>query len=138
METDPSPDLRLRSDFVLLDTKNNGGLFVPTMQLVSACKIIEAVIRELKTIGLQHMSKKIVLKRSMNQIVAAGTFDRVRAEDHDGAHPILNTHVLDLIRLICSEYIKIRLHFIAREETLKLAPVSVRNHLSKTIIFKGQ
>jgi hypothetical protein len=128
-----------RSDCVLLDTKNNGGLFIPSADLVSACKIIEAIIREIKTIGIHAMSKKTIQYRSVSQIVQSCLFKENGTIPHNFVGAALdNTHVIDLIKMISSEYSKIRLHFIAREETLALSPTSVRQQLAKTIIFKGQ
>ena len=52
-------------------------------------------------------------------------------------HPLFSEHTYKLIRSIAELYIKIRLHYIAKEATFQISPETNRNSNTKAIHFSG-
>jgi hypothetical protein len=127
----------IRSDFILLEAKNNGGLFIPSDDLITCCRITELVIREVSNKGLRKMKNKTILELSMRNILDTEAFNDLRTTSYMDHKPLGN-HVFELIKLIVLQYSKVRLHHMAKERTLSLNKPCVRNKLTKTILFKGQ
>ena len=49
-----------------------------------------------------------------------------------------NNHILKLIKLISSNYSKIRLHYLVKLETKSSHGINIRQKLTKIILFKHQ
>lgn len=49
-----------------------------------------------------------------------------------------DNHVFDLVKVISSSYLKIRLHHLAREKTFSITENFVRSKLTKAVLFQHQ
>src|SRR5207237_5887933 len=49
---------RYRSDYILLTEKDNGGLCIPSEDLVKICKITESTIRQHQGLGVKGMNRR--------------------------------------------------------------------------------
>jgi len=64
-------------------------------------------------------------------------FRNLRMEIED-KHTMDSTHVLELLKKIIATYANIRLHYIAKELTLAEHPISIRNQMTRLVIFSGE
>jgi hypothetical protein len=130
---------KIRSDYVLVDEKDNGGLFVPSEDLGLVCKETERTIRELEAVSsnLKKVSSREIEKMTLGKLLRSNVFSDLRftlTEDHTAE----SSHVYHLLQLIIEQYTKIRLHHIARQRTLSLSPSTVRTQMNKLVLFRGQ
>jgi len=124
-------------EYLLLTEKNNGGLCVPSEHLVAVCKVAESTIRQHLNHGSKSIKKQAII-RSCQQILLQDEYlFRSLRIDYEEDHTPLSDHVFNLITQILTEYIKIRLHHVAKQETLQHNPVTLRNQMNKLVIFNG-
>ena len=127
---------RIRADYILIDQKDNGGLFIPSQDLVSVCKEAELVVREYQ--GKKNLKSAEIRNLALKRLVTnSNLFSNLRytlTEDHTAQC----THVLDLFKQIVTQYANIRLHHIAKERTLSSSGECIRNFMNKAVHFQGQ
>ncbi len=128
---------RIRSDYILISKKDNGGLFIPSEDLVLVCKETEKTIRSLQDVGTKSLLSFIVVKKGLGRILRSNVFRDLRSE-YDGDHNPNCDHVLKLIQSIMLEYVKVQLYHVAKETTLALSSWYVRSSLTKLVTFQGQ
>lgn len=128
--------VKSRSDFVLINTKNNGGLFIPSPDLIEVCNITEIEIRASQAHGLSEVKKKTIVDNVVKRSTRSCLFKKLRSTN-SASHSLFGNHVISLIRKVAEEYSKIRLHYMAKEATLKISPQSNRSVCTKAVHFRG-
>jgi hypothetical protein len=78
---------KIRSDYVLVDEKDNGGLFVPSEDVGLVCKETERTIRELEAVSsnLKKVSSREIEKMTLGKLLRSNVFSDLRftlTEDH--------------------------------------------------------
>ena len=128
----------LTAAYQLIKLRNNGGLVVPSDGVVKVVACAERHLRQLSDLhSLNIKAKNLQLQARVLQELGSDDvlelgqhiFDTVEGIDHHGT---------SLMRRLVSSYFSLRQHHIARLHTLKLQGSSVRQSLTKTILFKGQ
>ncbi|XP_051787583.1 uncharacterized protein LOC114646683 [Erpetoichthys calabaricus] len=117
----------------LLTLKNKGGLMIPSEGTVKVVKVAECVIQQ-STFG-QTVSVSLI-----NQFVQAeiGSDDVFFLKEHiEEPQFAVDNHHFMLMSLVVSVFHKLRLHHIARLNTLKLQSGNTRKKLCKTVLFEG-
>ena len=122
----------------LLRMKNRGGLMVPSS---GAVKIVMTAEEELRYRSARLDSvHKAVGRRALEAAVLAriGTDDVLCLGRHalDTQYGLDNHHT-SMVRLLVSLYHRVRLHHQARLHTARLQRNSLRQRLTKAIIFSG-
>lgn len=124
-------------EFTLLNVKNNGGLFVPSRDLIEICKITESASRSfIEQEGVHNVSKERIKKAALKIVLEMQLFAELRTVDTID-HDMFGNHVMKLTELVLESYIKVRLHHLAKEESRKLSPETNRNKFNKLILFSG-
>lgn len=120
-------------NYHLLTLKNNGGLMIPSEGTVKVVRSAERFIR-------QSSSGKAVRVSLINQFVRAeiGSEDVFFLKEHiqDTQFGIDNHH-FSLLSLVVSVFHKLRMHHIAKLNTLTLQSGNSRKKLCKSVLFKG-
>ena len=114
-----------------------GGLFVPSNDLIECCKITESVLRVEQVEGVQKLNEPAIVRKSLQVLVNSNVFSSLRCIN-EGEHNAMSTHVFDLMKSIVKNYITVRLHHIAREQTLTVSGELIKNRNMNLIKFKGQ
>jgi hypothetical protein len=121
---------------VLINSKDNGGLFLPSADLVEVCRKTEHEIRRLTLDGLSGVGSAKVVNRVLRQCNEPTVFAELRNEITED-HPRWSDHVMKLVGSISQEYVKIRFHHLAREATLSVCPTTNRSKCTKAVHFTG-
>jgi hypothetical protein len=123
---------------VLLNLKNNGGLYFPSQDLVSVVRCIEKAIRFRipQLTASSSNSHASLIEITVMQEVPRNLFcefqNHFSSTYHDG-----NSHYTSLIRAICRTFLTLRLHHIAKT-TNATDMLPIRQKLTKTILFMNQ
>jgi hypothetical protein len=133
-ETDET--ISLMQDYTLITEKNNGGLVLPSSDVVQVCKIAELEIRRAQSNGIQSITGSEVVKSISMRCNQPEIFTTLRLEN-SADHPLFSGHVLSLIRSVAKEYVKIRLHHMSKEASLANCPTTIRSKCTKVIHFSG-
>lgn len=128
--------VKSRSDFVLINEKNNGGLFIPSADLIKICDITEKEIRACKLRGLSEVKMKNIVDNVVKRSSRCQLFQKLRVTN-SLSHSLFGDHVIALIRKISEQYTKVRLHYMAKEATLKISPQTNRSVCTKSVHFQG-
>lgn len=126
------------SAYQLILLKNNGGLVMPAAAVVKVMTCAERHLRQLS--DLHKLSRKMsALQLTSLVLLDCGGEDIFDLGQHiyDTADGI-DHHGTALVRSLVSAYFTLRQHHIARLHTLQLQGTSLRQSLTKTILFKGQ
>jgi hypothetical protein len=121
-------------EYILINEKDNGGLFHPSTDLIEVCRLTEIEIRRATAQGIASVKRSTVVASAVRQSVKSVIFADLRT---DKDHPPWSDHVIDLIKSISEEYVKIRFHHMSREATLAACPVSIRSKCTKVVHFSG-
>jgi len=124
--------------YQLIKLRNNGGLVLPSAAVVKVITNAERHLRQLS--DLNKITRKIsALQLTTLVLLDCGSEDIFGLGDHiyDTAVGI-HHHGTTLLRSLVSTYFTLRQHHIARLHTLQLQGTSLRQSLTKTILFKGQ
>ena len=125
----------------LLTRKNRGGLMLPAPDVVLVCKVCERVFRTWfhSNAGKLPAGDK-VKARLINDVLRFVLDVEVFSclDDHVLENDILNDHRTRLVKLVCNQYLAVRLFHAGKVLTRQMQGDRVRSVLSKTIIFKGQ
>lgn len=116
----------------LITKKSRGGLTYPSKDVIEICEISEHFIRIYENSLTKKKIVDIVKNKIMFQCIQLQLFSNLK--EH-----VLNTstnHIYLLTESIIFKYLNIRIHFITKRKTEIKDPV--RQHLTKTILFKGQ
>lgn len=132
--------MRLRSDFLLLSRKDQGGLFYPSDALVSICKTTERIIRALKPCGTQKISMKKVEVLTLRDCYEKGYLQPLSHSEliTNDSLEIDNNHSSLLAKKIVQAYAGSRLRHIAKQASLDLVPKSSRNYYRQLTNLKGE
>ena len=123
--------MKIRSDFILINEKNNGGLFIPSSDLIKLCKVAETEVRISKVKGVHQMKNSGIVSR----IVRTCRDSNIFKTGDEKAY--LCDHTFEFIRDIAKLYVKIRVHHITKEATLAMKPTTNRNACTKAVHFEG-
>ena len=117
----------------LLVLKNNGGLMIPSEGTVKVVRAAERVIRQVHS-GQAKVSVVIHVVHHEE----TGTDDVSLLGEHTGDTQFgIDNHHSNLLKLVVSVFLKIRLHHIAKLTSLKYQSGSTRKKLCKTVLFQG-
>lgn len=123
--------------YQLLELKNKGGLLVPSHGLVNLLLATEKLMRRMMNVTSARSlcSKREVLYAMKSEY---GGSDPLCLGDHimETQHGIDN-HFFDLLNLLVDIYYTLRQRHIARLHTSNTTGMSVRQKLTKLILFKG-
>lgn len=128
----------LQGDFdrdTLLAFKTKGMLQIPSVDVVYICKVVEKVLRSMKSeleegntlLHSKHFEKIVILAE--NLLIGKDIFLE------NVLHTINNNHYALLINSIIKKYLKTRYFYMARNTSLKNS--SIRSKFTKLILFKG-
>lgn len=128
----PSSEEQHDEEYLLLDSKNNGGLFVPSRSVINVCKEAEKVIRS---------HQKCVEKISSNDIVirvVSGVLGKGIVKENFHFNELESSeHLKHVVGEIVKCFTKVRLHHIAKQTTLGIVPTSNRSQCTKLPHFNG-
>ncbi len=113
--------------------KNNGGLMIPSEGTVKVVRSAERFIR-------QSPSGKAVKVSLISQLVRAeiGSEDVFCLKDHiEETQFGIDNHHFSLLSSVVSVFHKLRMHHIAKVNTLQLQSGNSRKKLCKVVLFKG-
>lgn len=119
---------------ILVDVKNRGGLIKSSKNVVVIVKLIERTLIQLTSNFcslLPGLSQKVILAVK-NYVYNYSIFNDLNCENDS----FLENHKLNLVTLICKQYLKVRLHYVAKLKTS--SEVSKRRLLTKLILFNHQ
>lgn len=128
----PNEDDGEDKTFVLLNEKNNGGLFLPSKNVVVVCKLTESYIRGCKSQSILHVDPERIINATLIDCIDKNMLNEFCHNESNGTD-----HSVFMIKKIAAVYVKVRCHYMAKEATLNLNPVSNRNECKKIVIFKG-
>jgi hypothetical protein len=102
---------------VLTDVKNGGGLLKSSKNVMKLIKYIGNSLIKLTNNFISHISglsaKIIISTINYDYTRNFNILQNMTCSDHS----FLENHRLDLVTLICKEYLKIRLHHVAKSKT---------------------
>lgn len=118
---------------VLVDLKNRGGLVKSSADVMKIVRFIEIILikftNNFSTLKSCLTSK--IINHSKNHAYNSNIFKNLNCEDDS----FLENHKLNLVTLICKQYLKIRLHYAAKLKTA--SNVSKRRMYTKLILFQN-
>lgn len=126
--------LTLKSDTVLLNLKNRGGLFLSSDDLIAVCKSAEQSFRFFESKILEKNIFHTMLFHSI-QHLNSNTFSSLF--EHIINQPPMENHRTDLIKSIAFEYLTIRFHHSSKLKTELLKKNYNRKINTKMIHFAG-
>ncbi|XP_061880711.1 uncharacterized protein LOC133659909 [Entelurus aequoreus] len=121
----------------LLTLRNNGGLVIPSEGTVRVVRAAEWVIRQASADSRRSQPIKLleVLYIVRKRI---GSEDVFLLGEHIGDTQYgIDSHHHTLVTLVVSLFFKLRLHHIAKINTLSLQSGNMRQKLTKAVLFKG-
>lgn len=117
----------------LLALKNNGSRVIPSQGTVKVLRTAERVMRRASTVQAPKVSTVIHIVRE-----EIGTEDVFLLGEHiEETQFGSDNHHSDLLSLVVSVFVRIRLHHIAKLTSLELQKGSTRKKLCKTVLFHG-
>lgn len=123
----------------LLEIKNNGGLVTPSASVVKVVEHAEKVLRS--SADFHHVSNQDqwgnVLEAKVLENLPDNLFCDLSQHFRDTLYGIDN-HYTDLVRNICRAFLKLRRFHAISLTNRTLQRSSVRQSLTKTILFKNQ
>lgn len=123
-------------EHALIFEKNNGGLSIPSKDVVDICKMTETCIRTYRqSKGTGSLNTKRILNQVTRDCVESGIFRTLSHEDISRAEEV--SHTYSLIQNVISTYCKVKFHYMAKEETLKILPTTNRSINTKVTHFTG-
>lgn len=120
-------------NYHLLVLNNNGGLMIPSVGVVKVVRAAERVIRQGHS-GLAPQGS--VVLHMVREVLGTGDVFLLGEHISDTQFGIDNHHS-NLVKLVVSAFLKIRMHHIAKNITLKHQSGSTRKKVCKTVLFQG-
>lgn len=116
----------------LIYQKTYGGLTYPSDDMVKICKKTEYYLKifknDLHKTNFVLMLTNLIIRNFLDSQI----FPKLK--NHCLESPV--NHLYFLIKCVCTKYLNVRLHFIAKMKSYQVP--SVRNKYTKLILFKGQ
>lgn len=114
---------------LLLNKKNRGALCKPSRDVVTVCLIAEGLIKSETNFSSQNIMIRLISLsiRKLNNTLFVSLENHFKEEDP------LQSHFLQLIKLILKTYFTIIQHSTKNEPSTR-----IRQHLTKTITFSHQ
>jgi hypothetical protein len=122
--------------YILLQLRDQGGLYVPSRGLVV---IIQAAEKNLRTMTeLNKASRKATSVQLQSKVLLEiGSKDLFDLDSHFRETQCgLDNHYLDIIRMVVHTFFTLRQFHILKLQNL--AKTSVRHKLNKSVLFMGQ
>lgn len=134
-----APDRSKSTNYILIATKNRGGLVYPSENVVSICKVCEKIIKyALSESGGKILAKKydemFLISKVLYEFIGQNTIFK-NLGDHIYDQCAMDNHYMHLIRAIAQNYIKIRMFHIFKQFN---NPESNRHIYNKLVLFKGK
>lgn len=123
----------------LILTKDRGGLYMPSEDIITICKYTEKLFRNhLHVLGVGEISKpKAILKLTLKvfrMCAEKNVFEQLTA--HSTENCINNNHLHLLIKATVDAYLKVRIHHECKK--IAIPTKNIRNKYTKLILFQGQ
>lgn len=122
-----------KTGFSLINIKNRGGLVTPSEDVIRICRICEKLVRETSVLNPQKNLSDTLKIRLLNQCVTKNLFQNI--ESH---FELYENHNLWLIESIGKKYFNVRLHYYSKEFNDKIHFRRIRQHLTKSVHFRGE
>lgn len=120
----------------LINLKDNGGLIVPSTDVIKICKITESLLRKTynnsKFISAKTFKNHFVTK-TMAHFLGLKLFETINFHQYD--HSPLDNHVIQLTKCVLEKYMDIRLNHFAKNV---LQNAQKRQLFNKFLHFTGQ
>jgi len=123
-----------QANSLFINIKSFGNLHYPRQDTFIITTVAEKIFNiyrinnALKTkYAFQKMTVNVMRNLDLNNIL--NNFN-----DND----LMDNHKYDIIKTIIELYLKVKLHYFAKEFTRKSHLIYIRKDLTKTILFKGQ
>jgi hypothetical protein len=127
-----------KESFILLETKQCGGLITPSDFCITTILLAEKHLRNMGNIhNIMHCISQLKLQRNVIKEIC-NTNKLFNAERHMiETQSGIENHIYSVIREMVSVFLKIRHHHIVKSHNIKEKGLSVRHNLTKTILFKN-
>ena len=130
-------------NYKLVNSKDRGGLIYVNSSVRIVCEMTESTIKKLFLVSPGFVPKikninAVVITNVLKHVVQKYDYCFESLKDHSLSCSPLSNHQLELIKLISSCYLKIRMHHTAKSLSEKLDKTKIRKLLSKLILFKHQ
>lgn len=114
----------------LIDMRDKGGLRRPAKAVIHLCRNTETIIISLSPsdLGSRFLKQKI-------QTTVLNDIDNPFPDDHQSG---LDSHSMQLAKLVIATYLAVRLHHVAKLLTEEAVGKRLRSKLTKTILFAHQ
>lgn len=122
------------SDCKLLNTKDRGGLFRATSDVINICKIAERVLREAPDLTRQSDKLNVLIVKATSKISLTDKF--VILQEHILNQEPISNHLITLIYYILYNYFIVRLHH--QNASLNDTKSRLRKKFTKLIHFRHE
>lgn len=118
----------------LISLKDFGGLLYPSVLVFKITSLTESVLRQLineneKGLSRSHNLPVMVTKCFAKTLQRSDILNNLK-----DSHPLESNHDVMLLKSIIEQYLRVRLHYIAKKESLI---ITSRQKLNKLTIFRG-
>ena len=96
---------------------------------------METTVSERKFLSEKHLGLKteiLILRSLRGQDIFKSLDEHVKETD------VVDSHLITLIKMIVKEYLKVRFHHVSKEISADVKGKSIRQKLTKSIIFACQ
>jgi hypothetical protein len=129
----------------LLSRKDAGGLLFPSHSLITVCSVTERCIRFLLGL-LCDRSNVVPHQRNLKLVLQMAVIERTQhlhlfndsVDEHNCSLDILDSHALNLIRLVVNCYVNIRFYHMGKLFSEQLRGKNVRFNSNKLVLFAHQ
>lgn len=122
----------------LLELKDNGGLFMPSVDVIKFVRHCEVVLRS--TVDVKHVRSgqwEGLVTNKMLSSLPSGLFSHL-ADHFSSTAKGIDTHYSILVKLLCDQFIKVRRFHSIRLTNIFLEGESLRKQYNKIVLFKNQ
>jgi hypothetical protein len=127
--------------FVLLKTKQMGGLVCPSDFTITVLMSAERHLRRISNVhnvicnvSVLRLQSNVMAEVGVNDLLGFNGVHEHMLETVNG----INNHVFSIIRELVAIFFKIRQYHTVKMQNIKLKGCNIRQKMTKTILFKGQ
>lgn len=124
----------------LVKPNSRGGPVAPSQNVNSLCEMLEKGLRRLQnesaSLKTVHIQAKHLILEVLSLVSERKWFSQLDAHLLDC--DLLDHHIYNLCKQVAEQYVRIRLHHMAKEHNREITKDKVRPVLSRLIIFKNQ
>ncbi|KAF2891740.1 hypothetical protein ILUMI_14433 [Ignelater luminosus] len=125
------------SNSALLNLKKWGKLVIPSKEVIEICKLLEVLIKENNAVYKKgQIADHLILQLFRKNIDKI--FSNKVMQDHILGQDLLDNHRIQLIRIIGTVYLKVRLHHEAKVKNCWNKSNRIRHKYTKLILFNKE